>query len=246
MHSTSPELLVIARHGQSELNLLKGRGWAMPEESSAQSEEEVQVIRRLKKTPNHKVQLTPFGVQQARATGIGLRDRFGTFDAVIHTGHVRSTDTLKHILTAYTDQELLEMQILEDQRFRERESGPTQYMTKEEVDRAFPWQQNYYQVEGPYNFRPPSGESLADLCNGRVLFGFYDLCHRFAGKRVLIVGHGRSTFFCLPACIENLTVAESESWLQQKEVDNCSVMAYVPNIGKNALVLQECDLIFWK
>ena len=239
-----PSLFVIARHGESELNLLKGNGWAMPKDSSASSEDELATIRRLKNLSNAHAELTELGVDQAKKTGEGLRSNFGIFDLVIHTGYTRSKATAEHILMSYPEGERTYTQFIEERRFREREAGPTQYMTEDEAAQAFPWQQTAFRREGPFYFRPPFGESLSDLCDGRVRAGFQDLCVSAAGKRVLLIGHGRSNF-CLRACIDRLTTEQIQARLKEKGKKNCNVTVYVPDAEQQSRVLKEKDLIFW-
>ena len=87
-----PSLLVLVRHGQSQRNVVKKRNHFYLDDESRKS---------VKGIPDHLIPLTDEGRRQAAVTGEALRDTFGKFDYVFHSGYVRTIQTADHLLAAY-------------------------------------------------------------------------------------------------------------------------------------------------
>src|SRR5579883_1492402 len=87
--SQRPALLVIVRHGQSERNTFDIHAGIdkLPQEMAS--------------TPDHASPLTDAGRDQARKTGVGLREEFGAFDAIYHSPWLRTTETTELLLEAF-------------------------------------------------------------------------------------------------------------------------------------------------
>jgi hypothetical protein len=68
-----------------------------------------------------------------------VREAFGTFDHVVHSGYARTMQTLDHMLEVYTADERARMSIRHHLFVRERDGGHTYDMTDAEVQAAFPW-----------------------------------------------------------------------------------------------------------
>lgn len=193
---------------------------------------------------DHYVPLTEDGQKQAGNTGPRLRMRFGIPDAVIHSGYLRTKQTAHRILSAYFDKQI---PFYEERRFRERESGFTYLMPREDVEQNFPYLQNYWNMVGPYYARPPNGESLADVTEKRLIPAFKDLFRRFAGKNIVVVTHGR-VIQCTRAYLDELSVAQIEAFLETKEENpkNCSLMVYRYSRELGKLVLYEYNTVCWE
>jgi broad specificity phosphatase PhoE len=79
-----PALLVLVRHGQSERNVVKKRNRFYLDEESRKA---------VKGIPDHRITLTAEGHRRAVETGHALRDQFGAFDYVFHSGCTRAIQT---------------------------------------------------------------------------------------------------------------------------------------------------------
>ncbi len=178
-----PSLLAIARHGESLRNHLYRKHKAsifMPEEAAEE----------LRDIANHAVPLTQVGKEHARAMVKKLA-RFGPFDAIYHSGYTRAHETAMHAWLAMGAMGEKSPMPVADIRFRERDAGPAFGMTTKEAAKHFPWLADYWKREGWFYARPPFGESLADLYEGRVRQALADLFSRHNNQRVLVVCHGR-------------------------------------------------------
>jgi broad specificity phosphatase PhoE len=185
---TRPALLVLVRHGQSERNIV-------PKRNSFYLNDEAR--KTVKGIPDHLIPLTDEGRRQASVTGTALREQFGTFDYVFHSGYTRTVETTNGILGAYTDEERALMHVRHHLFIRERDGGHTYDMTDDEARAAFPWLQNYWSTFGPFFVRPPGGESLAQVCE-RVYSFLQKLARTMAGRRIR--GFTWRNHVVLPVC----------------------------------------------
>ena len=98
----SAALLVLVRHAESQRNVAKkGAVYFADEEARA----------TVKGIPEHKVPLTSEGLRQAEAAGRFLREQFGAFDYIYHSGYLRTLQTVEGILKAYSAAEHQQMEI---------------------------------------------------------------------------------------------------------------------------------------
>lgn len=229
-----PELLVLIRHGESARNLAKAGSIYFPSEEARAP---VQGI------PDHKIELTPHGHQQAQATGIELRKRFGVPDYVYHSEYARTVQTMEGILEAYTEAERDSMQIRSNLYLRERDPGYTYDMTDGEVDRHFPYFKAYWDMKGGFFARPPGGESLADVV--QRIQAFLDTIFRDReGQRVFVVMHGL-VLRCFRYLLEHWTYEQGEAWPEGQEPKNCGITVYARNKETGRLELQEYNTVCW-
>jgi broad specificity phosphatase PhoE len=231
---TRPQLLVLVRHGESERNVVKKRNRFYLDDESR---------RAVKGIPDHLIPLTDAGRRQAGQTGVALRAEFGAFDAVYHSGYVRTRDTAEHLLAAYTPEERAAMHVRHHLFIREREQGHTYDMTEAEATAAFPWLQDYWTTSGPFFARPPGGESLAQVCE-RVYAFLQKLARTMAGKRVLVVTHG-GTIWCFRYVLERWTYEEAERRFRTETNPNCAVTAYRLDDAVRGLALQYAGQVFY-
>ncbi|OGL63336.1 hypothetical protein A3C09_03655 [Candidatus Uhrbacteria bacterium RIFCSPHIGHO2_02_FULL_47_44] len=230
-----PTLVVFIRHAQSKNNKAYAGKLFLERHDQIAAED---------RYPDHRIPLSKEGEQQALHSGPFLRMKFGQPDACIHSGHLRTRQTLRGIMGAYGD---VHVPVLEDRRWREREAGHTYLMPRPDVEQNFPYQQPYWDLVGDYYARPAGGESLADVLEKRLVAAFADLYKRFAGKRVFIFTHGR-VIQCARAYLDELSLEMIEGYLKTKEDDpkNCAIMVYrySPKLGK--LVLHEYNTVCWQ
>ncbi len=194
-----PALLVLVRHGQSERNVIKKHNRFYLDDEARKSVQGV---------PDHKIKLTEEGHRQAKVTGVAVRDAFGSFDHVYHSGYRRTIETTDGILAAYPADERERMRVRHHLFIRERDGGHAYDMTDAEATAAFPWLQESWNTFGPFFARPPGGESLAQVCE-RVFTFLQKVARTMAGKRVLVVTHG-GTLWCFRYVLEGWTYEEAE------------------------------------
>jgi broad specificity phosphatase PhoE len=210
-----PELLVFVRHGESARNVAKKTNRFFLDDESRKA---VQGIA------DWQVPLTDEGHRQAYDTGRTLRERFGVFDYVYHSGYRRTEDTASGILRAYPDAERAAMRVRANPFIRERDNGYTYDMTTAEAEAAFPWLQAYWDTFGPWFARPPGGESLSDVA-GRAYLFLNMLFRDRAGQRVLVVTHG-GTLRALRFLLERWTFDDVAALLDAYRTPNCCLLPY--------------------
>jgi 2,3-bisphosphoglycerate-dependent phosphoglycerate mutase len=161
----SDRLLVLVRHGQSDWNLKNlFTGW-------------------------RDVDLSPKGVEEAKAAGARLKAQGLAFDVCFTSALIRAQNTLKLILAELGQQGLPTTQ---DQALNERDYGDLSGLNKDDARKK--WGEEQVQVwRRSYDVQPPGGESLKDTV-ARAL-PFY--CQRILpevlnGRRVLVAAHGNS------------------------------------------------------
>lgn len=228
-----PALLVFVRHGQSARNIAKTRNQYFLDDESR---------RPVQGIPDWQIPLTDEGHRQALVTGRGIRERFGTFDFVYHSGYRRTEDTAAGILDAFTADERKRMHVRMNPFIRERDAGFTYDMTTDEAEAAFPWLQDYWKTFGPWFSRPPGGESLADVANRAYVF-LNMLFRDRAGKRVLVVTHG-GTMRCLRFLLERWTFDQTAALLETYRTPNCCVTSYEYDSTTRRLRLQELSAVY--
>jgi broad specificity phosphatase PhoE len=225
--------LVIVRHAESIRNQVK-KGTVYFADDAAR--------RVLRGTPDHLVELTAAGHEQARQTGHALRERFGVFDRIYTSGYVRTEQTAEGLLSAYDDGERARMRIETNFYIRERDPGYTYDMTEAEAGAAFPWLEEYWQTFGGFFSRPPGGESLADLA-ARVDTFLATLDRERAGQRVLVVAHG-GTIRCLRYLLERWEYEKVSDLLRDDPPINCGVTTYTSAAGRG-LELEDYNRVYW-
>ncbi|HXW71494.1 MAG TPA: 2,3-bisphosphoglycerate-dependent phosphoglycerate mutase [Methylocella sp.] len=158
-------ILVLLRHGQSDWNLKNiFTGWKDPD-------------------------LTPQGVEEARAAGRCLKSRGFSFDVAFTSNLIRAQHTLSLVLN---ETGTPGMEVIRDPALNERHYGVLCGVNKDDAIRKFGdeqvdlWRRSY-------DVRPPGGESLKDTV-ARVL-PYY--CQKILPRvlnshRVIVAGHGNS------------------------------------------------------
>ncbi len=215
MPPTRPNLLVLVRHGQSERNVARKGNTFFPDDESRQA---------LRGEADHRTPLTELGCQQARDAGHRVREQFGSFDYVYHSGYRRAAQTAELMLQAYSVEEREALQVRHNLFLREREPGFAFDMTTAEAAAAFPWLQEYWETSGRFFARPPGGESLADVAQ-RVYLFLGMLFRDRAGAKVLVVSHG-GTMRMFRYLLERWTYDDVVDRWSSEPIKNCGVVAY--------------------
>jgi len=228
-----PSLLVLVRHARSLMNEAK-KGSTYFEDEEAR--------KCVKGIPDHNIPINPEGVKQAELVGHALRKRFGVFDYAYNSGYLRTTQTLDKILSAYSEDERLKIKVRSNIFIRERDPGHAYDMTREEVDRLFPWLDDYWQTFGGFFACPPGGESLAQMVE-RVHLFINMLFRDRAGQKVLVVTHG-GTLRCFRFLLERWTYDQALSWPSNQAPKNCGLTVYEYNNSEQKLVLREYNTAY--
>ena len=109
-----PLEIVLVRHAESVRNEVK------KDESFFADEFARNKVRGM---ADEDVPLTESGKAQARITGHVLKQSYGTFDYVYHSGYRRTVETVDEMLKNYTDLERARMKIRMSTFIRERDAG---------------------------------------------------------------------------------------------------------------------------
>ncbi len=223
-----PQNLVLIRHGESEYNL--ERRLIALGESDGHSD-------GLKLTRNADIVLTKEGIQQARATGDFLHERYEKFDVVFVSPFKRADETAEHILAAWHADT---PPIIVDERLREKEFGIFFALTDREIKEQYPEWANLRGIEGRYYFRPPGGESYPDIAI-RVGSFLATIVRDWADKNVLIVSHA-AVLLAFHKILARMSEREILELVEGAEIKNCAILSYTPRVspetGREQLILE--------
>jgi broad specificity phosphatase PhoE len=174
---SGPRALWLIRHGESEGNLAR-------EAAYRDGEYRIELPTR-----DADVPLSPRGEEQARAFGRWLARQpvEGRPTAVLSSPYRRALDTARLALDAAGDA-LPDLEIDVDERLRDREMGVLEELTWHGVTADHPSEAERADRVGRFAYRPPGGESWADICL-RLRSFYADVARELADDRVLVVAH---------------------------------------------------------
>ncbi|MFK8253726.1 2,3-bisphosphoglycerate-dependent phosphoglycerate mutase [Ancylobacter terrae] len=161
----SEHLLVLVRHGQSEWNLKNlFTGWRDPD-------------------------LTPLGVEEAKAAGRRLKADGYQFDVAFTSALSRAQKTLD---LALAEMGQTGLPIIRDQALNERNYGDLNGLNKDDA-RAKWGEEQVHVWRRSYDVPPPGGESLKDTIARALPYYVTEILPRvLRGERVLVAAHGNS------------------------------------------------------
>ncbi len=211
--------IVLVRHGQTKHNIVPRVGRFL--KSLAPLGEEADL-------PDHMIGLTPEGREQATQAGLELL-KLEDFDVCFDSDYRRTIETLDIILDIFGNHGVEVGKRLSHLDLREREPGYLFNMTVTEVNRYFPWYQEYESTFGRFYATPPGGESISHVCS-RIHMFLNSIRRARAGQRLLIVTHAR-VMFSFRFWLEKLSVSDVEMMFsdEQEHIPNCGVLRYVYN-----------------
>ena len=203
---TAHELWLI-RHGES----LANRAATVAE---AEGLEVVSVELR-----DADVPLSPTGEEQAEALGAWLADLGDDEgpDAAWSSSYLRARQTVAIALETAGSGVVVTI----DERLRDKELGVLDLLTSHGVDVRFPEEALRKRWLGKFYYRPPGGESWADLAL-RVRSLLVDLERPETPHRVLIAGHDAIVMTFIYVCL-GLSESELLEFAQSHTVANASV-----------------------
>jgi broad specificity phosphatase PhoE len=207
--SSWPSALFLVRHGESVGNVANERAYADKAE-------------RLDLAVNDpSVQLSDLGIRQARALGKRLGDLPVDEQptAVVASTYVRAQQTADEVL-ATAGLEHLPRDA--DERLRDREQGVLDRLTWHGVRAVFPEEAERRSYLGKFWYRPPGGESWADVAL-RIRHVLRDIRSDHAGQRVLVISHD-VPILLTRYVLEGLTPEEAVDL--SRRVVNCGLTIY--------------------
>lgn len=173
------------------------------------------------------VPLSPRGEQQATALGHWFAALSpGERPTVVLTSpYVRARQTTERITTeARFQYDGAPAPIIVDERFREKEFGILDRLTKYGIEQHYPDQAEFRQFLGKFYHRPPGGESWCDVIL-RLRSAFEMICREYHGERVLLVCHS-VVVLCFRYIIEQMTEDEILTIDRANEIANCAITRY--------------------
>ena len=227
-----PALLLLVRHAESERNRVKRGAVYFADE---------EMRRTVRGVPDHKIPITAEGTEQARKTGWAIRDRFGVFDYVYHSGYERTRQTTDLILDAYSPEERALMRVRANHFLRERDPGYAYDMTEAEADKNFPWLRDHWATYGGFFSVPPGGESLAQVSQRIYLF-LNTIFRDRAGEKIMVVTHG-GTLRCFRFLLEKWDYDRALKWPVGESPKNCGLTLYEYDCNLRRLVLKEYNTV---
>ena len=216
-HARWPELLLIARHGESAGNVAR-------DAAEGSGAPEIDIADR-----DMDVDLSELGQQQARALGTWLAEPERRPTVVLASPYVRARRTAELAV----ENAGIEVEIVADERLREREFGALDRLTHSGIEQRFPDEAEARARIGKFYHRPPGGESWCDV--GLRVRSFLDTVSReYGGERVLVVAH-QVVIHMFHYVIEHLDEAQILAASRERELANCSITAFVhdPDLGRH-------------
>lgn len=229
----TPKLIVCVRHAESTRNKLKAEGPFFFENETTRN--------KAIGVPDHLIPITEEGRSHALRNGKLIHEEFGIFDVVIHSGYLRTIQTMDALLDSYTLSEKAKMHIVTSILIREREAGYAFNMIKAEIEAHFPWLQAYWKESGSFFARPVGGESMADVVEKRIIPFVDQINQTYRGKKVLLVLHGR-TLAAVRFVLEKWSYVDMEKFLDSRSPKNCARTVYEHDQNSGALKLKGYNL----
>lgn len=203
-----PDELVLVRHGESAGNI------ADTEARDADAER-LELSAR-----DADVELSANGEEQARtlgrwAAGLAAGERP---DVVVSSPYRRAADTARAALAE------LDVELLMDERLRERDLGLLDGLTGKGIRARYPEEAQRRSHVGKFYYQPPSGESWADVVlRARSLLA--DLREGYDGKRVWLFTH-QAVIMSFRYALEALDESELLDIDRTTPIPNASVTRY--------------------
>jgi probable phosphoglycerate mutase len=211
-----PRALMLVRHGESLGNVANAAAYAA---GADRLDIEVNDV---------SVELSELGVRQAEALGRRLRDGDQRPTAAWVSPYRRAQQTLDRIM----DVAGLDVPVVVDERWRDREQGILDRLTGRGIRAQFPAEAERRAYLGKFWYRPPGGESWADVAL-RVRAALLDVRLAHHGEHVLVVSHD------VPILVTRYVVealdAEGAVGLSG-QVANCGMTTFVSDGDRMRLV----------
>lgn len=228
----SPRSLWLVRHGESTGNVAR-------DEAERLGHPLITVTGR-----DIDVPLSALGERQSRALGrwIGRLGAEAQPTAVLTSPYARARRTAE-ILTEEAGMRAPDLELVVDERLREKEFGRLNRFTKRGILERFPEEAERRAEVGKFYYRPPGGESWCDvILRLRSLLDHIKL--QYSGERVLVVGH-QVIVLCFRYLLEELDEPRIMAIDREQEVANCSLTSYqlAEAAGRQKLLLERYNFV---
>ncbi|MFF7247260.1 histidine phosphatase family protein [Embleya sp. NPDC008237] len=229
-----PAEIVAVRHGESMANaafaateaaLRSSPADGLPEAGDGMNGFDPAMVGR-----DADIALTARGEDQAGAVGRRLALKGETPDIVLVSPYRRARSTMRIIAREAARLGLLLPAPRRDERLRDREMGVLELRTAAAIERLNPEEAERRRRVGDLYYRPPGGESLADVAL-RLRTLLTDLRHEAPGAHVLIVGHD-ATVLMLRYILEGLTETDVDRLIRTDPVGNASISRWRVRDGR--------------
>ncbi|MFZ2310899.1 MAG: histidine phosphatase family protein [Patescibacteria group bacterium] len=226
-----PEDLYLVRHGQSVGNLARKK--------YEENQDESAILEIFSQIHESEYELTPLGIEQAKLAGAWLKkEGLIYFDRMLVSSNKRAKQTASYL-------GLPEVKWMIDFNLRECDGGLFSVIAPSERDLNYADQQKFYDTQ-PFLFRPPQGESMADLCQ-RIKIILDTLARECSGKKVIIVCHGH-VIRAFRIILERMSPQRSNELIlnknDQDRVPNCSILHYTRR-SQDIATTQLSDYFNW-
>ena len=205
MPGSWPDDIYLIRHAESLGNVARAEAIAGGSETIAVDEND------------RGVGLSLCGIEQAHALGIWFQKNP---PAVVWTSPFRRARETARLAAETWESSV---PIVVDDRLRERSLGVLNRLTRAGIRARYPHEALACMRVGKFNYRPPLGESWADVAHR--LRGVVDALHACSHKRVMIVTH-EAVILCMRYLLEKLTVAQLMAIDTKITVANCALTHY--------------------
>ena len=215
---TGPQTLWLVRHAESQGNLADLKA----QEAGADS------LDLDIRDPD--VELSDLGKRQAAALGKWLAGQEDAQpDAVLCSPYTRAASTAEIAIREAG----LGLELVRDERLRERDLGAFDGFTGQGIRAQFPEESTRRKRLGKFYYRPPSGESWADVAL-RVRGVTEMLEQRYAQGRVLVITH-QAVAMLFRYVLESLSEAEVLEIDAKEQIANAAVTRYELQDGRLTL-----------
>lgn len=209
----NPELLELwlLRHGQSLGNVANDAARERPVDRLDIADRDMDVP------------LSELGIEQATAFGTWLRDEPPATrpEVAVSSPYVRAMETARHVVEAAA----LDIEIIPDERLREREFGIVDLLTHQGIVAAYPVEADRRERLGKFYYRPPGGESWVDVAL-RLRSLRDSLVREHPDRRVLVVTH-EVPIIITRYLVERLDERAALELSAGARVANCSLTTFV-------------------
>jgi len=205
--------LVLVRHGESAGNIADA-------EARRRGLGRLELATRDADTP-----LSPSGEVQARAVGRHLRD----LDPRDRPDVVLSSPYVRAARTAELAVEGLDIEVVPDERLRERDLGAFDGLTGAGIREAFPQESERRSVTGKFYYRPPGGESWTDVAL-RVRQFLTELRQVHGDRTVWIFTH-QAVIMSFRLVLERMDEQRLLEIDRDEAIANCSLTSYARAAG---------------
>jgi broad specificity phosphatase PhoE len=203
-----PESITLVRHGESVGNLADSK-------ARTEKAERLDLDAR-----DADVPLSDTGASQA----VAVRDHLATLRAPDRPTLVVSSPYERAAATARVALEGIQLDLVLDERLRERDLGQFDGLTGAGIRRLYAEEARRRTKVGKFYYQPPGGESWADVVL-RVRSLLADLRHGFEGERVWMFTH-QAVIMAFRYVLEGIAEADLLDIDRTSPIPNCSLTRY--------------------